>query len=149
MIRLRRTILSIALVVSLFVGCKDDGVSVDNRPAGLYAKVVNQGGGTIAGISVHYIFYSTTNPITLNVLIQYSLSTSQAVTLKVFDPFDREVATPINGVQQPAGVHSILVSDSSFTNAVYSYRLQTGDSLRVGSFYIRDDDTARLQQKLH
>jgi len=145
--RLQRIVLSLTLIESLFVGCKDDGVSVDNRPAGLYAKVVNPRGGVIAGTSIHYIFYSSTNPVTLNAWIQYSLSTSQVVTLKVFDPLNREVSTLINGVQQPAGVHTIQFSDSSATNGVYSYRLQTGDSLKVGSFYIRDDDVLRLQQK--
>lgn len=125
-------VLTGALMASLLFGCKDDGVSVDSRPAGLYAKVVNQSGSVIAGTNVHYIFYSTTNPVTLNALIEYSLATPQVVTLKIFDPYDREVATPINAVQQPAGMHSRLVSDSTFTNAVYSYKLQTGDSLRVG-----------------
>jgi hypothetical protein len=141
------TVLSVALIGSLFVGCKDDGVSVDTRPAGLYAKVVTQGGSPIEGTSVHYIFYTAMNPVTLNVTIRYSLSTPQMVTLKIFDPFDREVRTPINGEQQSAGVYSTLLSDSTFTNGVYSYKLQTGDSLRAGSFYIRDDDVVRLQQK--
>ncbi len=140
-------VLSIALIGNLLVGCKDDGVSVDNRPAGLYAKVVNPSGGVVAGTSVHYIFYSSTNPVSLNAWIQYSLSVAQVVTLKVFDPVDREVSTLINAVQQPAGVHTIQFSDSSATNGVYSYKLQTGDSLRVGSFYLREDDIVRLQQK--
>lgn len=147
MIRLCSFVLPTVFVISLFWGCKDDGVSVDNRPAGLYAKVVNSSGTAISGVNVHYLFYTSTNPLTLNAWIQYSLSTSQAVTLKVFDPFDREVSTLINGVQQPAGVHTIQFFDSSATNGVYSYKLQTGDSLTVGWFYIRDDDIVRLQQK--
>lgn len=145
--RLQIIVLLVTLAGSLLVGCKDDGVSVDNRPAGLYAKVVNPSGGVIVGTSVHYIFYTSTNPVTLYALIQYSLSTSQVVTLKVFDPFDRELYTLINAVQQTAGVYTIHFDGSSLTNGVYSYKLQTGDSLRVGSFYIRDDDIVRLQQK--
>jgi hypothetical protein len=147
MIRLCSFVLPTVFVISLFCGCKDDGVSVDNRPAGLYAKVVSSSGTTISGVNVHYLFYTTTNPLKLNAWIQYSLSTSQVVTLKVFDPFDREVSTLINAVQQPAGVHTVQFYDSTATNGVYSYRLQTGDSLKVGSFYIRDDDVVRLQQK--
>ena len=144
--RLQIVVLSVALIGSLFVGCKDDGVSVDNRPAGLYAKVVNASGNPVVGVSVHYVFYTTSNPVMLNAWLQYSLSTQQIVTLKVFDPFGREVSTLVNAVQQPAGVHTRLF-DSSVTNGVYSYKLQTGDSSRTWSFFIRDDDLVRLQQK--
>jgi hypothetical protein len=143
--RIQVMMFSAALI--LMSGCKDDGVSVDDRDAGLYGTIVSQGGGAIAGAGIHYIFYTQSNPVTLNALIQYSLPTTQTVTLKIFDPLDRQVATVIDGVQQPAGVHSVFVSDSSFTNGVYSYMLQTGDSMRTGSFYIRDDDIGRLQCK--
>lgn len=132
--------------MSLFWGCKDDGVSVDNRPAGLYAKVINANGSVVSGVNIHYLFYTTTNPVVTCLWIQYGLSTPQVVTLKVFDPFDREIATLINGQQQPAGQHSIYF-DSTVTNGVYTYRLQAGDSLRTGSFFIRDDDIFPLQQK--
>jgi hypothetical protein len=138
--------LSLMLSALILPGCKDEGVSVDSRPAGLHAKVVTTGGSAVSDVGVHYIFYTTTNPVLLNAFIEYSLATPQMVTLKVFDPFDREVITLVNGVTQPAGQHSVLF-DSAVTNGVYSFRLQTGDSLRTGSFLIRDDDTARIQQK--
>lgn len=141
-----RIFLSIMLIAALFSSCKDDGVSADSRNAGLYAKVVSTSGNVISGVNVHYLFYTSTNPLLLQTSIQYVLSTPQVVTLKILDPFDREVSTLINGQQQPAGQHEILF-DSSVTNGVYTYKLQTGDSLRSGSFFIRDDDFTRLQQK--
>lgn len=146
MTRLGRLGLAAMFVATLSFGCRDDGVSVDNRPAGLYAKVVNTSGNAIDGVNVHYIFYTTTNPVVTGVWIRYGLSTPQVVTLKVFDPFDREIATLLNGQQQPAGQHSIYF-DSSVTNGVYTYRVQTSDSVQTGSFFIRDDDTFQLQQK--
>ncbi len=146
MSRLCNILLLIILMLTLFVGCKDDGVSVDNRPAGLYAKVNNASGSIISGVNVHYLFYSSTNSVVTSLWIQYGLAAPQVVTLKVFDPFEREIAMLIDGQQQPAGQHSIYF-DSSVTNGVYAYRLQTGDSLRTGSFFIRDDDIAQLQQK--
>jgi hypothetical protein len=144
--RLHMIFLPISVVVVVLSSCKDDGVSVDNRSIGLYAKVVDASGNAISGVNVHYLFSTSTNPLTLNAWIHYGLSTPQVVTLKVFDPFDREVATLIHAQQQPVGQHTILF-DSSVTNGVYSYRLQMGDSMRTGSFYIRDDDITRLQQK--
>ena len=146
MSRLCNIILLTILMSTLFAGCKNDGVSVDNRPAGLYANVINTSGSVMSGVNVHYLFYTSTNPVVTSLWIQYGLSTPQVVTLKVFDPFDRELGTLINGQQQPAGQHSIYF-DSSVTNGVYTYRLQTGDSLRTGSFFIRDDDIAQLQLK--
>jgi len=143
--RLCNITLPTVLTLIFFVGCKDNGISVDNRPAGLYAKVVNTSGGAMSGVSVHYLFYTTTNPVVTSLWIQYVLSTPQIVTLKVFDPFGREIATLVNGQQQPVGQHSIHF-DSSVTNGVYSYKLQAGDSLWVESFFIRDDDIAQLQQ---
>lgn len=144
--RFHATVLPITLMMVLCFGCKDDGVSVDDRPTGLHSKVVNSIGNAVVGVNVHYVFYTSTNPVTLNAWIQYGLSTPQIVTLRIVDPFGRAVSTLINAVQQPSGQHTILF-DSSVTNGVYSYRLQTGDSLRSGSFFIRDDDIARLQQK--
>jgi len=138
--------LAIAIVVTFSTGCKNDGVSVDDRPVGLYAKVVDAGGGVVAGVNVHYIFYTSTNAVVLNASIQYSLPTPQVVTLKVFDPFDRELTTLINAQQQPAGSY-MRFFDSSVTNGMYSFRLQANDSLLTVPFYIRDDDTARLQMK--
>lgn len=144
---LSNSVLPILLMTTLYVGCKDDGVSVERRPAGLYAQVLSPSGAPVSGVNVHYLFYTTTNPLVLNAWIQYSLSAPQMVTLKVFDPFGRESSTLINGIQQPAGVHTIQFFDSTATNGVYSYKLQTGDSLRGGSFFIRDDDRFRLQKK--
>jgi len=144
--RLCSFILPTVFMITLFFGCKDDGVSVDNRPAGLYAKVMSTNGSAISGLNVHYLFYTSTNPVVTSVWIHYVLSTPQVVTLKVFDPFDREIAALIDGQQQPAGEHSIYF-DSSVTNGIYAYKLRTSDSLRTDSFFIRDDDTAQLRQK--
>lgn len=136
----------ITLILPLLLGCQDNGVSVDKRSAGLYAKVVDASGNILSGVKVHYLFYTSTNPLVLSTWIQYSLSTPLVVTFKVFDPFEREVITLINAQQQPAGQH-LIQFDSSVTNGVYSYRIQKGDSLQTGSFFIRDDDFTRLQQK--
>jgi hypothetical protein len=139
-------VFTIALMAAFSPGCKDNGVSVDSRAIGLYAKVIDASGNALTGVNVHYIFYTESNPVVLNVSLQYGLPTSQVVTLKVLDPFGREVSTLINGQQQAAGVYTILF-DSAVTNGVYSFRLQANDSIQTTAFFIRDDDLVRLQQK--
>lgn len=139
-------VLSTTLALILSTGCKDTGVSVDTPAPGLYAKVVDVGGSALAGVGVHYLFYTESNPVVLNVSLQYVLPVSQVVTLKVYDPLDREVATLVNGQQQPAGVFTLLFV-STVTNGVYSFRLYANDSVQTTPFYIRDDNIARLQQK--
>ncbi len=67
---------------ALMVGCEDSGVSVDLPQPGLYAHVVDASGNPLSGVDVHYVFYTTTNPVTLNETIQYSLATPQVVTIK-------------------------------------------------------------------
>jgi hypothetical protein len=147
MTRLLSVVISAVIIITLHFGCKEDGVAADDRPAGLYATVIDSAGNPVSDAEVHYLFYTSTNPLVLNAWIQYVLTVSRTVTLKVYDPLGREFSTLINGVQQPAGTHTIQFYDSTAANGVYSYRLQAGDSLGTGSFYIRDDDIVRLQKK--
>lgn len=139
--------LSIATVLIFvsFFSCSN-GVNVDDRPPGLYARVIDSNGNAISDVNVHYIFYTSTNPVATNAYIEFDLPTSQVVTLKIFDPFDREVATLINELRLDPGKYLVRF-DAPVTNGVYTYRLKIGDSLRVGSFFIRDDNIERLQQK--
>jgi len=84
-----------------------------------YGREIDAKGSAVAGINVHYIFYTSTNPVITSVWLQYGLPTSQVVTLKIFDPFDRKITTLIDGRQQPTGQPSILF-DSFVNNGVYS-----------------------------
>ncbi len=136
------------LIPALFFGCNDDGITVDKRSPGLYAKVVDASGNAISDVNVHYLFYfhTSNNPVVTAVDIEFNLPTSQVVTFKVFDPFNREVVTLVDGEQLLPGKYLIRF-DLPVTNGVYTYKLKMGDSLQSGSFFIRDDDIARLQQK--
>lgn len=119
---------------------------MDHRPNGLYGRIVDTGGLVVVDADVHYIFYTSFNPVVLSVGIQYGVTNPAVVTLTVFDAFGREVSRLIDGEQQLAGTYLALF-DEPVTNGVYSYTIQIGDSLLSGSFFIRDDDITRLGQK--
>ena len=65
------------------------------------------------------------NPITS---IQYSISSTQFVTLKVYDLLGREVATLVNE-EKPAGVYNaqFTMNNVQLSSGIYFYKLQAGD----------------------
>jgi len=68
------------------------------------------------------------NPFNPSTQIQFSLPSTQEVTLKVYDIMGREVATLLNNARQSAGSHSITFDASRVSSGVYFYRLSTQNS---------------------
>jgi tetratricopeptide (TPR) repeat protein len=62
------------------------------------------------------------NPFNPTTIINYQLSKSGHVTLKVYDILGREVATLVNENQNP-GIHSTTFDASKLASGVYFYRL--------------------------
>jgi hypothetical protein len=65
------------------------------------------------------------NPFNPSTTINYQLPTQSHVTLKVFDMLGREVATLVNGVEQP-GFKLVTFDASRLASGVYYYRMQAG-----------------------
>jgi hypothetical protein len=66
------------------------------------------------------------NPFNPSTTISYRLPTQHYITLKVFDLLGREVATLVNGVEQP-GFKTVMFNASYLVSGVYYYRLQAGN----------------------
>ncbi len=67
------------------------------------------------------------NPVTT---IDYQLPKQSHVTLRVFDVLGREVATLVNGIEEP-GYKSVKFNADRFSTGVYYYRLQAGDYVQT------------------
>lgn len=66
------------------------------------------------------------NPFNPSTTIKYELPRASHVTLTVYDVLGREVATLVNGVEQP-GSKSVEFNAGNMASGVYFYRIQAGD----------------------
>jgi len=62
------------------------------------------------------------NPFNPTTRIQYSVSTTQCVSLKIYDVLGREVATLLDELKHP-GTYSVTWDARGFPSGVYFYRL--------------------------
>jgi hypothetical protein len=67
------------------------------------------------------------NPFNPATIIQYTLSTKQFVTLKVFDVLGREIVTLVNGEKDPGQYEVEFSAKGGYPSGVYLYRLKTGN----------------------
>ncbi|MCH7972327.1 MAG: T9SS type A sorting domain-containing protein [Bacteroidetes bacterium] len=73
------------------------------------------------------------NPFNPSTTIQYTISSEQFVTLKIYDLLGKEVATLVNE-RKSIGSYRINFDGSRLTSGVYFYRLQVYTPGRAGSF---------------
>jgi protocatechuate 3,4-dioxygenase beta subunit len=66
------------------------------------------------------------NPFNPSTTISYQIPTQSHVKLKVFDVLGREVATLVNGAEEP-GYKSVNFNSNGLSSGVYCYRLQAGN----------------------
>lgn len=70
------------------------------------------------------------NPFNPTTNIRYGLPKASYVTLKIFDMLGREVATLVNGAQEP-GYKSVQWNGTTAASGVYYYRLQAGEFVKT------------------
>jgi len=68
------------------------------------------------------------NPFNPSTVINYWLKTAEFVTLKVYDVLGREVATLVNGYQNP-GTHNVNFNASTLSSGIYIYTIRAGNKL--------------------
>ena len=66
------------------------------------------------------------NPFNPTTSIQYTISSRQIVTLKVYDLLGREVATLVHE-EKPAGSYEVEFNGNELPSGIYFYQLKAGD----------------------
>lgn len=76
------------------------------------------------------LYQNYPNPFNPSTTIQYSLSSSQFVTLKVYDVLGNEISTLIDEHKQ-AGFYEVSFNASSLPSGIYFYKLQFGSLIET------------------
>ncbi len=70
------------------------------------------------------------NPFNPSTKIQYQVSNTSHITLKVYDVLGNEVATLVNEEKQ-AGIYELYFNASSLSSGVYLYKIQAGSFIET------------------
>jgi hypothetical protein len=77
-----------------------------------------------------HLYQNYPNPFNPTTSIEYQVSRSENVTLKVYDILGSEKKTLVNKIHSP-GVYKIKFDASEFPSGVYFYRLQAGEFIQT------------------
>lgn len=140
-------------ILSVFIflvlsGCERDPAKYSGEVnKEIIGKVVDENDRILPDVAVHYIYNVGINAEFKHVTIQYSLTSQQNVTLKIYNMFGEEVSRPLENQSQKAGNHSYFFDASQLSNGIYRYRIEGNDLITESSFLVLDDDVSALVQK--
>ncbi|MBX3008310.1 MAG: T9SS type A sorting domain-containing protein [Melioribacteraceae bacterium] len=81
------------------------------------------------------LFQNFPNPFNPQTIIGYQISSSDFVSLKVYDITGQEVATLVNENKSP-GRYEVLFDGSNLASGIYLYRLQSGNFSQIKKFVL-------------
>ncbi|MBI5473806.1 MAG: endo-1,4-beta-xylanase [Ignavibacteriae bacterium] len=107
------------------------GIARDSLQAGISGLIVTSVGPTDGNTpNVFALEQNYPNPFNPTTEIRYQMSEVRHVTLKIFDPLGREVATLVNEVKQP-GIYSVQWNADGVASGIYLYRIESGSFVQT------------------
>jgi hypothetical protein len=76
------------------------------------------------------------NPVRAGGAIVYTLAAETEVTVRLFDPAGRVVATLVDGVRQAAGEHQVPVHEHLLAPGLYFFRVRAGSEQADGRIVV-------------
>jgi hypothetical protein len=76
------------------------------------------------------LFQNYPNPFNQCTIIKFQCTIKSDVILKIYDILGKEIATLVNGKQEP-GTYEVSFEGNNFSTGVYFYRIQSGDFVQV------------------
>lgn len=89
-----------------------------------FSTTVSDAGADLVLPHLIELFQNYPNPFNASTSLEFNLSSSQFVSLRIFDVLGREVAKPVHEVRSP-GRHRIHWNSGSIPSGIYFYRLET------------------------
>jgi hypothetical protein len=88
----------------------------------------------ISAPTTYELFQNYPNPFNPTTTIEYQLSSTSAVNLKIYDVLGREVAQLANEQQEPGG-HQAVFNARNYASGMYIYRLIAVDEQNIQHIY--------------
>jgi hypothetical protein len=86
---------------------------------------VNEDEGSLSIPKEYNLAQNYPNPFNPSTTVNFSVPSSEFVTLKVYDVLGNEIATLVNE-EKPAGSYEVEFSADGLTSGIYFYKLQAG-----------------------
>jgi len=88
------------------------------------------------GLSPRFLAHVLPNPVRAGGAIVYALAAEAEVTVRLFDPAGRVVATLVDGVRQAAGEHRVPVHEHLLAPGLYFFRVHAGSEQADGRIVV-------------
>jgi hypothetical protein len=88
------------------------------------------------GMPPRFLAHVLPNPVRAGGAIVYVLAAEMEVTVRLFDPAGRVVATLVDGVRQAAGEHQVPVHEHLLAPGLYFFRVRAGSEQADGRIVV-------------
>jgi hypothetical protein len=116
-------IVLIIFAATVLNGCRDNPVGVRDVGPLFYATVVDANNRPIADVGMHYVFYGVGATESRNLMIRFSLQSTDTITVTIFDPFGKEISRLYHNKPSQPGSYIYFYDAGTLTNGIYTFSI--------------------------